>query len=74
MVRISRGQVVLANPQYFKPSDDVISKEISIQKYTNIEILGSWIQEEEKEIFTPINLCDAGNYVGKSISKYPSNT
>lgn len=49
--------------------EDTMSIEVSIQKYTDVEILVPWASEEE-ESFLCIELDKAANFIGKLVCKY----
>lgn len=55
---------------YIKEHEDLMHKEISVQKYTEVELLGPWVTHHNVEDeFQHVNLKDSGSFVGKSISK-----
>lgn len=63
ILRITRPQIVKSNPQFFKAEENVMEIEISIQKYTEVEILGPWATNQ----YLNIEIENVLNYVERCV-------
>lgn len=69
IVRISRPQVLLSNPQYVsRNNNNLMNIEISVQKHTTIELLGSVVIEDEELVYDGITFVDIPNSLGKLVA------
>lgn len=66
IIKISSGQVVLSNPQYYREHEGLSHKEIAVQSYTKVEILGDLSTFEETNI-PKIELHQIGDFIGEFV-------
>ncbi|XP_051155222.1 uncharacterized protein LOC127277869 [Leptopilina boulardi] len=64
--KIMKPQIIESNPQYFKTEEGLLLVEISIQKFTEVEILNPWIPEEDS--CSPVELKNCAEFIGRRIS------
>lgn len=62
-----KPQIIENNPQYFKAEEGLLPVEISIQKFTEVEILNPWIPEEDS--CSPVELKNCAEFIGRRICK-----
>lgn len=68
VLKISRCQVVKANPRFLKPSENLMPIELSVQQYTKVEMLGPWYEDVEVELKVIKNLSEASTLIGETIN------
>lgn len=67
IVKISRPQIILANPAFNVGRDDLMKIELSINSTATVELLGPMPKEDEVEMFKTIDFANVPLHVGEMV-------